>query len=96
MHSIMATRTKCNQIFFRIIAGVAAELFVVDLEIRPGAAQIDISSHHAVVRSCGAVRIVRNQAAGEAASVGPDSRRFLGDVMQECLPLFAGEELEEP
>jgi hypothetical protein len=40
MYSIMAIRTKCNQIFFRIIAGVAAELFVMDLETRPGAAQL--------------------------------------------------------
>jgi hypothetical protein len=40
MYSIMASRTKCNQILFRIITGVAAELFVVDLETRSVAAQL--------------------------------------------------------
>jgi hypothetical protein len=40
MYGIVTTRTECNQIFFRIITGVAAKLFVMDLESRPSAAQL--------------------------------------------------------
>jgi len=40
MYIIMAIPTKCNQILFRVITGSAAKLFVMDLQTRPGAAQL--------------------------------------------------------
>jgi hypothetical protein len=40
MHAGMALRAKRDQIFFRIIAGVAAELFVVNLQVRHRAARL--------------------------------------------------------
>jgi hypothetical protein len=36
----VARSAKRHQVLFRIIAGLAAELFVVDLETRPGVAQL--------------------------------------------------------
>jgi hypothetical protein len=88
MYSIVATRTKCNQIFFRIITGVAAELFVGGPRDPTWCRTTDISSHRVVVRRCGAVCIVRNQAVGEAVLVVANSRRLLIHVVQKCLPLF--------
>ena len=55
-----------------------------------------IATRHEKALRCGALRTTRDRAAGEAASVGPDSRRFLGHVVQERLLLMAGEELEKP
>jgi hypothetical protein len=92
MLSGVACRAKRNQILLRVVAGVAAKFFVVDFEVGH---TTDIGNRRDAAPGCGAVRTVRNQAASEAASVGPNSRRFLGDVMQECLPLFAGKELEK-
>jgi len=33
MHDVMANSTECYQILFRIIAGLAAEFFVMDFKI---------------------------------------------------------------
>jgi hypothetical protein len=36
----MADNTKCNQVLFGVVAGVAAELLVVDLEVGHCAARL--------------------------------------------------------
>ena len=76
MHSGVACRTKRN--LLRVVAGVAAEFFVVDFEVGLRAYTTDIGNRRDAAPGCGAVRTVRNQAASEDASVGPNSRRFLG------------------
>ena len=40
MHNGVACRTKRNQILLRIVAGLTAELFVMDFKIRHCAAQL--------------------------------------------------------
>jgi hypothetical protein len=40
MHSVMAGGTQRDQIFLRIVAGVAAEFFVVDFEVGASAARL--------------------------------------------------------
>ena len=40
MHRAMACRTKRDQILFRIVAGLAAEFFVMDFEVGHGAARL--------------------------------------------------------
>jgi hypothetical protein len=45
---------------------------------------------------CGDCRIGRARAVGVYFSIEPDSRHLLGHVVQKCLFIFAGEELEEP
>jgi hypothetical protein len=40
MHSGVACRTKRNQVLLRVVAGVAAEFFVVDFEVGLRATQL--------------------------------------------------------
>jgi hypothetical protein len=53
-------------------------------------------SHPAGALRCGVVRTVRDQAVGDAASVGPDPRSLLGDLLEKCLPLLAGQDFDKP
>ena len=65
-------------------------------KIRPGAACLasQPSRPSTALRSC--VRTVRDQAVGDAASVGPDPRSLLGDLLEKCLPLLTGEDFDKP
>ena len=56
----------------------------------------DISTRRDVAPRDGAVRAARDRAAGEPASVRPNSRCLLAHMVQKCLPLFPGEELDKP
>ena len=40
MYPAVATRAKRNQVFFRIITGLAAEFFVVNFKMRLGATRL--------------------------------------------------------
>ena len=57
---------------------------------------LGIPSHPAEAFRCGAVRTAWNQAVDDAASVGPDSRSLLGNLLEKYLPLLPGEELDKP
>jgi len=77
MHSGVACRAKRNQVLLRIIAGLAAKLFVVNLKVGHRAATLGISSQRDIAPGNPDCRTARDRAAGEAASVGPESRHFL-------------------
>jgi len=46
MHAGMARYAKRDQVFFRIIAGLAAEFFVVNLKIRPAPCAVPLAERH--------------------------------------------------
>jgi hypothetical protein len=55
-----------------------------------------ISSHCGEAPVSGAVRMVQDQGAGAVVWLVFGSRSFLRHFVQERLPLFSGQELEEP
>jgi len=77
MHSGVACRAKRNQVLLRTIAGLAAKLFVVNLKVGHRAATLGISSRRDIAPGNPDCRTARDRAAGEAASVGPESRHFI-------------------
>ena len=96
MHSGMACRTKCNQILLRIVAGLAAEFFVMDFKIGHCATRLAspaVAMQHLVAQI---VVLAGIEPQAVHVSVGPESQRLLGHMVQKRLPLFPGEELEKP
>ena len=57
---------------------------------------LGISSHLGVAPGCEAVHTAREQGGGEDALAGLDSRRLLGHMVQERLPIIAGKKFEKP
>ena len=57
---------------------------------------LGISSHLGAVPGCGAVHTAREQGGSEDAWAGLESRRLLGHLVQERLPLFSGKKFEKP
>ena len=96
MHASVAFGTECYQILLRIIAGLAAEFFVMDFKIGHCATRLAspaIATQHLAAES---VVLARDRAAGAYVSVGLESRRLLNNEVHKFVPFFAGKKLEKP
>ena len=86
----MSSRALINSLS---ISSVYADFFAPRFDLAPHTWYL---SHPARALRCGAVRTVRDQAVGDAASVGPDPRSLLGDLLEKCLLLLTGEDFDKP
>ena len=92
----MTAGAQGNQVRFVIIALLAAQLLVVDLQVLSGTTDLASPAIATAVLVFGAVRRARDQAASAVAWVEFASRSFLGHFVQKGLPLFARKKFEEP
>jgi hypothetical protein len=94
-HAGRACSTEGRQILARIVAGLAAKFFVMNIEI--DIAPEDWHPQLSRRSTWFAELFVRAgaQAATEVVLVRSNSRYLLGDLVQKHLSFFAGEELEK-
>jgi hypothetical protein len=85
----MSSRALINSLS---ISSVYADFFATRFDMAPHAWHL---SHPARALRYGAVRTIRDQAVGDAASVGPYPRSPFADLLEKCLPLLTEEDFDE-